>query len=271
MASSRTQNYATLAFFLVVLASSAVGRISAANYSLNWSIPSGGAADYVTYASQQTFHVGDILVFNFPTGAHSLAIVTKQSYDSCSSSNPISLVTVGPASVNLTSSGEAYFICTFAGHCSAGQKLAINVSSAAAAAPATPPPAPSPKPVTPAPVATPPTPSAPAPSPKPAAPSPTKPAPAPAATAPTPSISAPSPAPGASVPSPAPGPGGAAPVPSPMGPSGNAPGASPGSAPAPGTPADTSPPPSAAPAPATVMATTLFLVMLVSISISNFF
>ncbi|CAI9100813.1 OLC1v1037991C1 [Oldenlandia corymbosa var. corymbosa] len=246
MASSRIQNYATLALTLVVLASSNVGKTSAATYVVGWSNPAGGSASYAAFASQHSFRVGDILVFNFTTGADDLAIVTKQSYDSCSSSNPISLVTVGPVTVKLTSPGEAYFISTFSGHCSAGQKLAINVSSTAAAAPATPPPAPSP--------------SAAAPSPKPAAPTPS--ASSPAATSPTPSMSAPSPAPVASVPSPAPGPAGEAPGPSLMAPSPNAPGTSPVTAPAPGpggSPADMNPPPNAG---APVSTSTLSLVML---------
>ncbi|KAI7724874.1 hypothetical protein M8C21_011017 [Ambrosia artemisiifolia] len=38
--------------------------------TLGWTIPPNGAATYTTWASQQTFNVGDSLFFNFTTGFH---------------------------------------------------------------------------------------------------------------------------------------------------------------------------------------------------------
>ncbi|XP_075509800.1 blue copper protein-like [Primulina tabacum] len=126
--------------------------------ALGWTFPPGGEVAYRTWAGTRNFAVGDVLVFNFTTGSHDVAEVTKDSFDSCNGNNPISRSTDGPANITLTSSGEHHFICTFTGHCGAGMKLSINVVSSPAVSPA-----PSPaETTTPPPVATPATAPAPA-------------------------------------------------------------------------------------------------------------
>lgn len=113
--------------------------------------------------------------FNFRTGAHDVTQVTKEAYDACNGTNPISHKTTGPANITLNATGEHYYICAVPGHCSAGQKLSINVTGASSPAPQ--PSSPSPRPAAPTPVTTP----APAPEPSSATtPSPTSsPSPAP--------------------------------------------------------------------------------------------
>ncbi|KAI3919758.1 hypothetical protein MKX01_000199 [Papaver californicum] len=118
--------------------------------SLGWIIPASTSV-YSTWASKQTFKVGDSLVFNFASGLHTTAEVSKADYDSCNSAaTPIgSLLASSPATIRLATAGNHYYICTVGGHCSAGQKLSINVASAMAAAPtpvATPTPVASPVP-----------------------------------------------------------------------------------------------------------------------------
>ncbi|MED6168039.1 hypothetical protein PIB30_008392 [Stylosanthes scabra] len=130
--------------------------------STGWTIPSGGASFYSTWASKQTFKQGDTLVFNFANGQHNVAKVSKADYDACSASNPITTVTTSPATVTLNQTGQHYFICAFTGHCSAGQKLAVTVVGKASS------PSPAPQPSS-SPKASP----APAPSPKSKSPSPT--------------------------------------------------------------------------------------------------
>ncbi|KAF8036577.1 hypothetical protein BT93_C2332 [Corymbia citriodora subsp. variegata] len=121
--------------------------------SLGWVVPPAGAIAYSTWAANETFVVGDTLVFNFTTGKDDVAQVTKAAYDSCNSTNPISRWTNGPASITLNQSGEYFFISTYDRRCSLGEKLAINVSTASAPAPAptttpTPPAASAPTPAT---------------------------------------------------------------------------------------------------------------------------
>nr|GMC84439.1 blue copper protein-like [Ipomoea batatas] len=101
-----------------------------------WTIPTnGGASIYSTWASRNTFTVGDILVFRFSTGAHDVTQVSRAGFDGCNATNPISQNTNGPANISLTTAGQHYYICSISGHCGIGQKLAINVSAAPASAP----------------------------------------------------------------------------------------------------------------------------------------
>ncbi|KAI3790286.1 hypothetical protein L2E82_03222 [Cichorium intybus] len=117
--------------------------------ALGWTIPPAGPSAYTTWASAQTFSVGDVLLFNFTSGFHNVAEVSQAAYGPCTTSNPISIVTNGPARVTLNAPGTHYFICTVGTHCQIGQKLTINVSAGSAT------PAPAPAPATPAPVSPP--------------------------------------------------------------------------------------------------------------------
>ncbi|KAE9602293.1 hypothetical protein Lal_00050168 [Lupinus albus] len=96
--------------------------------SIGWTIPSGGAATYTTWASNKTFTLGDTLVFNFANGQHDVAKVTKSEFDACNGGNAIFTITTNPAIVSLNETGDQYYICAFTGHCSAGQKLTIKVT-----------------------------------------------------------------------------------------------------------------------------------------------
>ncbi|XP_039165328.1 blue copper protein-like [Eucalyptus grandis] len=139
---------------------------------MGWTIPASGAAAYRAWASSNNFEVGDILVFNFNNGAQDLAEVTETAFGSCDGANPLSISTVPPARIALTTAGQHFFLCTVPGHCSSGQKVAINVTTASSSA--TPPPpsssaAPPPKAATPSPSASTPTSSATNPTPSPSA------------------------------------------------------------------------------------------------------
>uniref|UniRef100_A0A7N0TZL8 Phytocyanin domain-containing protein n=1 Tax=Kalanchoe fedtschenkoi TaxID=63787 RepID=A0A7N0TZL8_KALFE len=145
-------NMRLLAVELAVMAALAsMALTNAATYTVgdgSWTIPS-TTGQYNTWASSKTFRVGDVLVFNFATGAHDVATVTKDKYDDCDGDSPMALVTQGPASITLTTSGMNYFICTVGNgnHCSAGQKLAVNVTTATSGTtPPPPPPSSSPSP-----------------------------------------------------------------------------------------------------------------------------
>ncbi|KAL4589787.1 hypothetical protein LXL04_002697 [Taraxacum kok-saghyz] len=117
--------------------------------ALGWTIPPTGASAYTTWASGQTFSVGDVLLFNFTTGFHNVAEVSQAAYGPCTTANPISIVTTGPARLTLNAPGTHYYVCTVGTHCQIGQKLTINVSAASAT------PAPAPAATTPVPVSPP--------------------------------------------------------------------------------------------------------------------
>lgn len=63
----------------------------------------------------------------FAQGLHTAAEVTKEGYDNCNLTEIISIEASSPATFNLESVGEHYYICTVSGHCQIGQKVAINV------------------------------------------------------------------------------------------------------------------------------------------------
>ncbi|XP_009368873.2 umecyanin [Pyrus x bretschneideri] len=129
-----------MAFFAAVAAAALLMSLAAAATTyqvgdgLGWSVPSGGAAAYTTWADNKTFTVGDTLVFNYLNGSHDVAVVTKANYDSCNTSSTLALFTNPPTRITLNSTGANFFICTFTGHCAGGQKLAINVTSGSTAA-----------------------------------------------------------------------------------------------------------------------------------------
>ncbi|XP_022991284.1 cucumber peeling cupredoxin-like [Cucurbita maxima] len=109
--------------------------------STGWTVPPSGAAFYSDWAAKNTFSVGDSLRFAFTTGSHSvLKVSSKESFDGCKFENGNGdIMTTGPATVPLNSTGMHYFVCTIGPHCSLGQKVAINVGSTAAGGPMSPP------------------------------------------------------------------------------------------------------------------------------------
>nr|GMD81565.1 umecyanin-like [Ipomoea batatas] len=78
-----------------------VQRSDAATYTVGdssgWSTPSNGDSTYTTWANQHQFVTGDVLVFNFNTGLHTVATVNnKNDYDSCNAANA-NVQTNGPS------------------------------------------------------------------------------------------------------------------------------------------------------------------------------
>ncbi|KAL6331203.1 hypothetical protein AAG906_009631 [Vitis piasezkii] len=127
---------------VVLVAASVLHRTAAETYvvgsELSWRVPPNTTA-YSTWASAYTFRVGDTLVFNFTTGSHDVAKVTKEAFNACNSSSPLTMLNTGPANYTLNSTGENYFFCAVGSHCSQGQKLSISVSASSSESPASPP------------------------------------------------------------------------------------------------------------------------------------
>ncbi|XP_021687047.2 umecyanin [Hevea brasiliensis] len=94
--------------------------------ALGWQNPP-NSSFYSSWASSHNFAVGDTLLFNFTTGVHAVATVSQDAYNNCNTGNTLSVANTGPANITLNASGMHYYFCTFPGHCSIGQKLAVNV------------------------------------------------------------------------------------------------------------------------------------------------
>ncbi|KAI3811185.1 hypothetical protein L1987_20903 [Smallanthus sonchifolius] len=93
-----------------------------------WNVPS-SQSFYHSWASHQTFEANDVLVFNFATGTHTVAQVSRTAYNACDGSNPISLHTTSPARITIDPNQEQFYICTVGSHCKSFQKLDIWVST----------------------------------------------------------------------------------------------------------------------------------------------
>ncbi|OMO57787.1 Plastocyanin-like protein [Corchorus olitorius] len=127
---AKTSKLAILAIALcAIFQATAAQTTHVVGDELGWLVPPGGPLAYATWAAMQTFTVGDVLIFNFTTGDQDVARVTKEAYETCNSTNPITLITTGPANFTLDSIGEYFFIGTMDRRCTLGQKLAINVSA----------------------------------------------------------------------------------------------------------------------------------------------
>ncbi|KAL5538985.1 hypothetical protein UlMin_045521 [Ulmus minor] len=118
-------NYKGLIGWLIVVCLAEV--VASVTYevgdSTGWTIPS-STDFYSEWAESKTFHVGDELSFNW-SGSHDVAEVSEREYENCTKT---SNVFGSPLTINLTSTGNHYFICTVDTHCERGQKLAVDVS-----------------------------------------------------------------------------------------------------------------------------------------------
>ncbi|KAL1562090.1 blue copper protein-like [Salvia divinorum] len=88
--------------------------------------------NYVKWAKDQIFYVGDTLVFKYNSITHSVDEVRANDYTSCNTQNVISSDQTSPTDFLLPTAGTRYFICPKSNHCSQGMKLTINVVEAPA-------------------------------------------------------------------------------------------------------------------------------------------
>ncbi|KAJ6355092.1 hypothetical protein OIU77_005644 [Salix suchowensis] len=115
-----------------------------------WTVPPTGAAFYSTWAANTTIKVGDILVFNFATNIHDVVTVTKGRLRCLHrKQSHIFRHPTPPVRITINASGDHYFFCSIANHCSSGQKLMISASDASSSPGPQPTAAPAPKPSTP--------------------------------------------------------------------------------------------------------------------------
>ncbi|KAL9247355.1 hypothetical protein vseg_020796 [Gypsophila vaccaria] len=93
-----------------------------------WSVPQGNDTQfYVNWASSRRVHVGDSLRFEYKND--SVLVVDKYGYYHCDTSKATSTYNDGNTSIKLDHPGFSYFISGTVNHCSAGQRLQINVMS----------------------------------------------------------------------------------------------------------------------------------------------
>uniref|UniRef100_A0A0D9W7T3 Phytocyanin domain-containing protein n=1 Tax=Leersia perrieri TaxID=77586 RepID=A0A0D9W7T3_9ORYZ len=115
---------ALVAALLAAVAAPASAKDYTVGDSSGWTT----GVDYTAWAKGKAFNIGDTLLFQY-SGGHSVAEVGAADHVSCSASNPLRSYNDGTTTVTLTRPGTRYFICGATGHCAAGMKLAVTVSS----------------------------------------------------------------------------------------------------------------------------------------------
>ncbi|KAF8766105.1 hypothetical protein HU200_007600 [Digitaria exilis] len=133
----------------VALSVSLIHAVTAADYVVG--DPTGGwdgKTDYKSWAAAQTFAPGDTLTFKY-NSYHNVLEVTKEAFEACTTTNPITFDNSGTTTVLLTMPGTRYFICGGPGHCLNGMKMEVQVADRPApTTPSSPPPLPTPPPPT---------------------------------------------------------------------------------------------------------------------------
>jgi len=122
----------SMALLLVSAAVVAQGATYDVGGSYGWAIPGSQntPSTYLeTWPVNKTFVAGDTVVFVYAKGEHSVLTVTAAAFSACNVTNPLQSSTSGNDSLVLAA-GSNYYICGFLGHCSAGQKIAINATAA---------------------------------------------------------------------------------------------------------------------------------------------
>ncbi|XVF72405.1 hypothetical protein PTKIN_Ptkin12aG0118900 [Pterospermum kingtungense] len=110
-----------LAFFGVSL-----GAVHKVGDSTGWT--SLGNIDYTKWASTNTFHVGDSLLFEYNKQFHNVMQVSHNDFQTCNGTSAIASYTSGSDTISLKRPGHFYFLCGVPGHCQAGQKVDVLVT-----------------------------------------------------------------------------------------------------------------------------------------------
>ncbi|KAJ7514359.1 hypothetical protein O6H91_23G040700 [Diphasiastrum complanatum] len=149
--------YAAIAVALLAILQCAMAATYTVGGTPGWNLK---VVNYTNWAAQNTFKVGDTLVFKYTSGLHTVLQVSEANYKACNLTAPLQSYQSGSDTVALTDATTHYFICGIPTHCSLGMAVAIAVSGGT-----TPSGAPSPAPtLSPAPKVSP-TPSPPSPAP----------------------------------------------------------------------------------------------------------
>ncbi|KAL6497791.1 hypothetical protein OROHE_026941 [Orobanche hederae] len=92
-----------------------------------------GNVNYRDWASNKTFQLGDIIIFEYNPQFHNVMQVTHPEYRTCNVSSPVSTLTTGNDTITIRTYGHHFYVCGAPGHCQLGQKVDINVVAAATA------------------------------------------------------------------------------------------------------------------------------------------
>ncbi|KAK1432684.1 hypothetical protein QVD17_09582 [Tagetes erecta] len=88
------------------------------------------STDFDSWASGQTFKVGDTLIFKYSPMHNVAELGSESAYKSCDVGSATNSMSDGNSVVKLTKVGTRYFACGTTGHCDQGMKVKITTVSA---------------------------------------------------------------------------------------------------------------------------------------------
>ncbi|XP_021727398.1 blue copper protein-like [Chenopodium quinoa] len=83
--------------------------------------------DYKAWSAGKTFHLGDVLEFNYKEGLE-VQEVTAKNFEACNNDNVIFEDHTGKTFIPLRCTGSHYFTCGVYNYCKEGMKLNITVT-----------------------------------------------------------------------------------------------------------------------------------------------
>ncbi|PON61329.1 Cupredoxin [Parasponia andersonii] len=124
-------------FLVFILVALIANGVRAAQHVVGGSQGWDESTDFDSWASAQTFKVGDQLVFKYSSGLHSMVeLPNENAYKNCDIGIALDSKNSGNDVVKLTKPGTRYFACGTLGHC--GQGMKVKITTVAGNAPSTP-------------------------------------------------------------------------------------------------------------------------------------
>ncbi|XP_042440450.1 chemocyanin-like [Zingiber officinale] len=115
---TRALGLGTLLCLLLLLAHTA----DAATYTVGDS--GGWTFNMASWTRGKRFRAGDVLVFRYSRSVHNVVPVSAAGYNGCSAPRGSRTYNSGNDRITLAR-GRNYFICSIAGHCQSGMKIAV--------------------------------------------------------------------------------------------------------------------------------------------------
>ncbi|KAK7856780.1 uclacyanin 1 [Quercus suber] len=100
--------------------------------------------DYKSWAANKTFHVGDIINFQYNAKDNDVIEVSREDFHACNLRSPLAFFSTGRDMIKMSYPRHYYYVCTSPGHCLDGQKVDIRVLKIPKSTPPTPSPTPNP-------------------------------------------------------------------------------------------------------------------------------
>ncbi|MBA0675583.1 hypothetical protein Goari_017120 [Gossypium aridum] len=124
-------------FGLIIVLPLIAKQVSATQHVVGGSQGWKESVDLNSWASAQTFKVGDQLVFKYSSGLHSVVeLGSETAYKNCDLGTSLDSKNTGNDVVKLNKVGTRYFACGTLGHCDQGMKM--KITTVAGNAPSTP-------------------------------------------------------------------------------------------------------------------------------------